>query len=77
MIVSNDIKPDRDLYYLGGKVIEVLLSYEEKEIDYFELFERINKKFEISISLYTFVLDWLFIIGLIRNSNNGLLKVCF
>lgn len=77
MIVSNDIKPDRDLYYLGGKVIEVLLSYEEKEIDYFELFEDVNKKNEISISLFTFVLDWLFIIGLIKNSNNSLLRICF
>jgi len=77
MIVSNDIKPDRDLYYLGGKVIEVLFSYDEKEFDYFELFERVNQKFELSISLFTLVLDWLFIIGLVKNTNNGLLRICF
>lgn len=77
MIISNDIKPDRDLYFLGGKVIEAALSYEEKEVDYFELFGKVSENSEISISLFTLVLDWLFILGLIKNSNNGLLKICF
>jgi len=77
MIISNDIKPDRDLYFLGGKVIEVALSFEEKEVDYFELFSKVSQNCEISFSLFTLVLDWLFILGLIKNSNNGLLKICF
>jgi hypothetical protein len=77
MIVSHDIKPERDLYFLGGKVIEIILSYEENEIDFFDLFERVNKKLEITISLFTLVLDWLFILGLIKNSKNGLLRICF
>ncbi len=77
MIVSHDIKPERDLYFLGGKVIEIVLSFEEKEIDYFDLYERVNKNLEITISLFTLVLDWLFILGLIKNSKNGLIRICF
>ena len=73
MIVSSNITPDRDLYFLGSKVIEVLISSEEIEVDYFELFQRVNTELEISLNLYTLVLDWLFIIGVINNAENGLM----
>jgi hypothetical protein len=77
MIINSNITPDRDLYYLGGKVIEVLVSNEEKEIDYFDLFQRVNTELKISLNLYTLVLDWLFIIGVINNAENGFIKKCF
>lgn len=77
MIINSNITPDRDLYYLGGKVIEVLVSNEEQEVDYFDLFQRVNTELTISLNLYTLVLDWLFIIGVINNAENGLIKKCF
>ncbi|MBU0473282.1 MAG: hypothetical protein KKF62_03890 [Bacteroidetes bacterium] len=77
MILSNDIKPDRDLYFLGSKVIEVLIDSDEKKVDYFELFKKVNSELEISLNLYTLVLDWLFIIGVIKNAENRLIEKCF
>ena len=77
MIINSNITPDRDLYYLGGKVIEVLVSNEEQEVDYFDLFQRVNTELKISLNLYTLVLDWLFIIGVINNAEKGLIKKCF
>lgn len=77
MIVSRDIKPERDLYFLGSKVIEVLASSKEVEVDFFELFKKVNSEVEITINLYTLTLDWLFIIGIVDNSANGLVKKCF
>lgn len=77
MIVSADIKPDRDLYFLGSKVIEVLLDYKDMKVDYFELFRKVNSETEISLNLFTLVLDWLFIIGVIKNAENRLIEKCF
>ena len=77
MIVSSDIKPDRDLYFLGSKVIEVLIDSDEKKVDYFELFQKVNSEIEISMNLFTLVLGWLFIIGLIKNAENRLIEKCF
>lgn len=77
MIVNKNITPDRDLYYLGSKVIEVLISNESKEVDYFDLYQKVNKELNISINLYTLVLDWLFIIGAVNNAENGLIRKCF
>lgn len=77
MIVSNDIKPDRDLYFLGSKVIEILIASEDNKVDYFELFQKVNCELEISLNLYTLVLDWLFIIGVVKNAENRLIEKCF
>ena len=77
MIVTNNTNPDRDLYYLGGKVIEVLISNDSNEVDYFDLYQKVNNELSISINLYTLVLDWLFIIGAVINAENGLVRKCF
>ncbi len=77
MIVNKNINPERDLYYLGGKVIEVLNSYKNNEIDYFDLFLSVNKSNKVSLNLYSLVLDWLFILGIIKKGNKGLIIKCF
>lgn len=77
MIVNKNINPERDLYYLGGKVIEILNSYTKNEIDYFDLFLLVNKSNNLSLNLYSLVIDWLFILGVIKKGNKGLIIKCF
>ncbi len=77
MIVNKNINPERDLYYLGGKVIEVLISHKKNEIDYFDLFISVNKLNKVSLNLFSLVLDWLFILGVIKKGNKGLIIKCF
>ncbi len=77
MIVNKNTNPERDLYYLGGKVIEVLNSFTKNEIDFFDLFLSVNKSNKVSLNLYSLVLDWLFILGVIKKGNKGLIIKCF
>ena len=77
MIVNKNINPERDLYYLGGKVIEVLNSFTKNEIDYFDLFLSVNKSNKVSLNLYSLVLDWLFVLGVIKKGNKGSIIKCF
>lgn len=77
MIVSKNTNPERDLYYLGGKVIEVINSFTKNEIDYFDLFHSLNKSDKVSLNLFSLVLDWLFILGVIKKGNKGLIIKCF
>ena len=77
MIVNKNINPERDLYYLGGKVIEVLNSFDKNEIDYFDLFLSVNKSNKVSLNLFSLVLDWLFILEIIKQGNKGLIIKCF
>lgn len=77
MIVNKNTSPERDLYYLGGKVIEILDSSNKTEFEYFELYGSLNENHNISVNLFSLVLDWLFILGVIKKSKKGLLKRCF
>jgi hypothetical protein len=77
MIIDKNINPERDLYYLGGVIIDLLKNKNNKEIDYMDLFNLFNKKQEITINLYSLTLDWLFILGTITKSENGKIKICF
>ena len=77
MIISKNTHPERDLYYLGAKTIEVMDSSEKDEWDYFDLFSGLNQKQKVSVNLFSLVLDWLFILQVIQKSNNGRIKRCF
>lgn len=77
MIIDKNINPERDLYYLGGILIDVLASKNSVDIDYIDLYQLLNQKQEISINLYSLTLDWLFILGVVRKGENGKIKKCF
>ncbi len=77
MIIDRNINPERDLYYLGGVLIDVLANKNNKEIDYMDLFSLFNQKQEITINLYSLTLDWLFILGLVTKGEKGKIKKCF
>lgn len=77
MIVDRNTNPERDLYYLGGSLIDVLSQKQGNDIDYIDLYQLFNQKQEITINLYSLTLDWLFILGLIAKGENGKIKRCF
>lgn len=77
MIVDKNTHPERDLYYLGGKLIEILDASNQSEIDSIELYVIIKSKIDISFNLFALSLDWLFLLGVIRKVERGVLKRCF
>jgi len=76
MIVSNDIKPERQVYYLGALLLEVLEDASGDSVDLFTAFESMNVKRTVSASSFVLALDWLFLIGAISNDGGRILK-CF
>ncbi len=76
MIVTTDINPERDIYYLGALVLEVLKESKSKEIDYFDAYQALNQKEKVSISLFSLILDWLFLLGAVKSDQRFIVK-CF
>jgi hypothetical protein len=75
MIVTSDISPERNLYFLGGKILEKLPK--DEPMDSLVMFEYLREKFGISFPLFMYALDWLYIADLIDLTQNGDIKVCF
>ena len=76
MIVSKDTNPERELYYLGALVIEVLRNAPQSRVDFFDAFQQLNDQEKVSMNLFALTLDWLFILGVI-NSKDGYVERCF
>ena len=77
MIVSKDINPERDFYYLGAKVIEILTDTEDNLINFFDVFEKLNASEKVSVNLFTFTLDWLYLVVAINKTEKGSIVKCF
>ncbi len=76
MILGKDTNPQKQVYYLGGQVLAELKQSDQKEFDYFDLYHSIKTREGISMNLFSLALDWLFILGAIKNKNGRVIK-CF
>ncbi len=77
MIVSKDINPEKDMYFLGSKIIGYLHEYDEDEVDFIELYSKLNSENKISMSLFSLSLTWLFLLDAIKHSEKGDIIKCF
>lgn len=74
MIVTSDISPERNLYFLGGKILEKLPK--DEPIDSLLMFENLREKFGVSFPLFMYALDWLYLVNLIELTPNGDIRLC-
>ena len=77
MIISKDINPERDFYYLGAKTIVIISELKSHDINFFDVFEKLNKTEKISVNLFTYTLDWLYLIGAVKKTDSGKIIKCF
>ena len=77
MIISKDTSPEKDLYYLGARVLGCLEPLDQSEIDYVSLLDIVKKEVEISINLFSLCLSWLYLLGSIELTEQGDIKKCF
>ncbi len=77
MIVSKDINPERDCYYLGAKLIDILSKEKNENVDFFDVYQKFSAFEGVSINLFSLTLDWLYLLGVIDNSEKGFIRKCF
>lgn len=75
MIVSKNTNPERDFYFLGAKLIEILNR--DKSIDIISAYDLFNKETNMSYNAFLLTLNWLYLIGVIEKSKNGVIVKCF
>jgi len=73
MIINKDINPEKQVYYIGGLIMNILKD-SNNEIDFFDVLQKINNFESVSLNLYTLSLDWLFLLGVLKQENGRLVK---
>ena len=76
MIVNQDIKPEKQAYYLGSKVIEILKTWPHEKLETGEIFVEINKTTKVTYHAFTMAMTWLFLIGAVKQEKGEIIK-CF
>ena len=76
MIVNKDSNPEKEVYYLGGLLIEVLSESADIKTDFFQAFQVLNKKVKVSMGLFTLTVDWLFLLDVVK-SDGKYIERCF
>jgi hypothetical protein len=79
-MIINDANPRRSLYYLGAVVLDVLTREKAKTIETLELFRRSRQRadhHDFPFSYFVLALDWLYILGAIKLTNEGDIEKCF
>lgn len=74
MIVSQDIHPQRQLYYLGAKALNVIME-NGGGVDFFDAYRQLKEDEDISIMLFILTLDWLYLLGAIK-TDKGWIEKC-
>lgn len=79
MILSNSVKPEHTIYYLGAKLIQCIQEQSLAILDSIELFEKFKNKTNSKITFvqYMYTLNWLYLLDLVELNDKGDIIVCF
>ncbi len=77
MIVDVNTPPEKNLYYLGAMLLKCLLETEDKKFDINQLYKVFSENEKISFVLFSYTLDWLFMLSLVRVNDKGEIVKCF
>lgn len=73
MLLPDNIKPEYSIYYVGCIIIEKLKN---KTYSLLDLFQSLNELNDVSFSLYSLALDWLYLIDMAEINDSGEIVLC-
>lgn len=76
MLISNETNPSKSVYYIGGIILSVLENKTNSTIDFLDLYREMNNSHKISLQLFLFSIDWLYLINKVKIDNKGYLIKC-
>lgn len=67
MLMPDNIKPENSIYYNGAVILKELLKNHKRRI--LDLYSDVVLSHEMSYNIFILSLDWLYLIGAIKNKN--------
>lgn len=75
MLILTERNPETSLYYLGSEILRIL-SEQDSDLYLSEIYKLISIKNIIGLNRVILSLDWLYMIGLVEESNEGKITLC-
>jgi hypothetical protein len=80
MILPQDILPEKSLYVMGSRIIQILNGEPHKTIDPKLVFDKYSLKHpetKITYNYFLYALDWLYLLNAIELTDNIRIKKCY
>lgn len=74
MLLLNDIKPELSIFYYASLLIKEI--NDDEGLDIVSLYKNVKDKYYISLKVYSYCLDWLFLIEAAEVNENGGVFLC-
>ncbi len=76
MIINQDIKPEKQAYYLGSLILGILKHEPNGRLNLLNVFEKTNQQEKVSYHAFSMAMNWLYLIGAVEIQNKEIVK-CF
>lgn len=70
-MITIDSDPKLNPIKIGAFILNKMSAHEYKEIGIEQLYEYVRKEFGTSYDVFTYTLDWLYVVGAIDLSSKG------
>ncbi|SDM65878.1 ABC-three component system middle component 6 [Sediminibacillus halophilus] len=74
MLLLNDIKPEMSIYYCASLLIKEIKKQEGQDI--VSLYKTVKEKHRISLKIFAYCLDWLYLIEAAKVDKKGGVYLC-
>lgn len=75
MLILTERNPETSLYYIGAEILKIL-SEQDRDLYLSEVYKIFLNKKTIGLNRIILSLDWLFMNGLIQESEQGKISLC-
>lgn len=75
MLILTERNPETSLYYIGAEILKIL-SEQDRDLYLSEVYKIFLNKKTIGLNRFILSLDWLFMNGLIQESEQGKISLC-
>lgn len=74
MLLLNDMKPEMSIFYYASLILKEIQI--EEGLDIVSLYKSVKDKYYISLKVYSYCLDWLFLIEAAEVNKEGGVFLC-
>lgn len=75
MLLPDSVHPEQTIYYNGAFILDALKGKSDLTIS--ELYEKVRSAKDMSITIFTLSIDWLFLLNALIIDEDGRVKSCF
>jgi len=80
MILPQDISPEKSIYVMGGRILEILNNEPHKIVDpklVYDKYIQTHSDIKITYNYFLYALDWLYLLNALELTENLKIKKCY